>query len=632
MSATPFFLNGSGYLPGKLFTWVVSDFSLMDAIECGIVKIPRVPVEDATTKSDNKLPINRNIFRHVRDKLPKGNHQQSLDPEELPVPLLGALESLYEDYKKTAKAWEDAGIEEPPVFIVVCNNTSTSKLVYEWIGGYERNGQWAQGALKRFSNVDENDKPYKYSPTFLIDSKRLESGEALTSEFKKIAAGEIEQFKHEMRVRNPGKDVSKITDEEILREAMNTVGKKGKLGAGIRCVVSVSMLTEGWDANTVTHVCGVRAFGTQLLCEQVVGRALRRLHYDVDEKGMLSPEYANVYGVPFVFAKPGISTIEPPKKKTRIRHLDERARLAIRFPRIRGYKIKPPEERLTAKFDTNSRKILNAKHAAPITQMEGIIGEGEKLTLDDIKKHRYNEVVYSLAALTARHFTDKGDVAPSRFRDLVPIVDRWLKECVKCEEGTFVQYFLWRTLAEEAAQQISMACRRETDDKKIYQPIPDPFTPEGSTDNVDFLTSQKLLHESLPDKSHVNIAVCDSSWEKDFCEILEDVPNVYSYARNAGLGFSVPYTINGKKERKYFPDFIVRINDRNDLGDLLSLIVEIKGIKKEDARAKADTMNRLWVPSVNNYGCWGRWAFLEIMDMQDARKLVEKYVPQSKAA
>ena len=634
MSATPFFLNGSGYPPGELFNWVVSDFSLIEAIECGIVKIPRVPVADATTKDGNKLPIYRNIFHHVRENLPvKGRRRQGeIDPEYLPSQLAGALESLYEDYEKTAKAWETADIETPPVFIVVCNNTSTSDLVYKWIGGYKKNERWVRGQLDRFSNVGKNGVLYAYPRTFLIDSEQLESGEALTKEFKEIASGEIDQFKREMRVRNPEKDINKIADEDILREVMNTVGKAGKLGAEIRCVVSVSMLTEGWDANTVTHICGVRAFGTQLLCEQVVGRALRRLHYDTDENGMLSVEYANVYGVPFVFAKPGVTTPKPPKKKTWVRHLDERAGLAIRFPHVRGYKIKPSEERITAKFSENSRMKLTPEDAPPKIEIAGIIGEDGIMSLDRLKKCRMQHVVFRLAAMTAKRYyaDDDGYVAPSRFRDLVPIVRRWLDEYLDCLGGTFAQYLLWRTLMGKAAEKIRLACDIERGEQKIYWPILDSFTPEGFTNNVNFPTSNNQLYEST--KSHVNIASCDSDWEIRFCQILEDDKNVVSYVRNAGLDFAVPYTIDGRHERRYFPDFIVRINDYGNLHDLLSLVVEIKGLREEDAVVKADTMNRRWVPSVNNQGRWGRWAFLEITDMRYASELLAKYTTQAKAA
>ncbi|MGI9306973.1 MAG: BPTD_3080 family restriction endonuclease [Gammaproteobacteria bacterium] len=627
LSATPFFLKGSGYPEGTLFPWVVSDFSLMDAIESGIVKLPRIPVEDGAT--EEKIPIYRNIYQHVKDRLPKRGRskQRNLDPNDLPSQLTGALESLYRNYKKTYDMWRQVSV--PPVFIIVCNNSSTSKLVYDYISGYEAaEGRWAKGALELFSNISADGKPLKRPHTMLIDSYELESGEALSPEFKKIAAGEIEVFKRDMRAREPGRDINKITDADLLREVMNTVGREGKLGEQIRCVVSVSMLTEGWDTSNVTHICGIRAFGTQLLCEQVVGRALRRMSYETEDNGMFAPEYADIFGVPFVFALPGkVPPPPPPPLKTRVRHLDERALLEINFPRIRGYKIKPPEDRLVARFDENSRLRLEPKDAPPKTESAGIVGKGEIMTLDDLRKHRINEVVFNVAAWTAKmHYRDEnGLVPPARFRDLVPIVRRWMKDYLTCLGGTFPQYLLWQSLAGKAALRIARACTEQNSGKELLQPIPDPFTPEGSTFYVDFQTSKKRLHHSAPDKSHVNIAVCDSDWEMNFCQMLEDDAGVYSYVRNVGLDFTAPYIADDKRERKYYPDFIALVNDRDDKGDLLHLIIEIKGYKDGDGQAKADTMNRFWVPSVNNDGRWGRWAFVEIMDMQDARAKLAEY-------
>jgi type III restriction enzyme len=281
LSATPFFLRGSGYSEGTLFPWVVSDFSLIDAIESGVVKVPRVPVAD--NAMDGPAPTYRDLWVRIREDLPKkGRGTEAYDGEpKLPVELEGALTSLYKNYEKSYRQWEentkqrDHG-QTPPVFIVVCNNTNVSKMVFDYVAGWEKalkDGSVVPvpGKLDLFSNVQGGrflDRPN----TILVDSEQLDSGEAMSDEFRKIAAREIDEFKHDLRQRFPGRDVEQITDEDLLREVMNTVGKAGKLGEQIKCVVSVSMLTEGWDANTVTHILGVRAFGTQLLCEQVVGR------------------------------------------------------------------------------------------------------------------------------------------------------------------------------------------------------------------------------------------------------------------------------------------------------------------------------------------------------------------------
>ena len=289
MSATPFFLRGSGYDEGTLFPWVVSDFSLIDAIESGIVKVPRVPVIDNSLQS--RLPIYRNIYPHVKDRLPKKgrkNEDEQGDPR-VPKELEGALEALYSNYKKEYELWEKQSAHTgttPPVFIVVCNNTNVSKMIYDFVAGYEKTTKNGKAVLKRsdyelFENHDG--KEWYHQPrTILVDSEQLDSGESLSADFKAIARHQVEEFKADYVRRYPGRSADQITDEEMMREVMNTVGKPGKLGANIRCVVSVSMLTEGWDANNVTHILGLRAFHSQLLCEQVVGRGLRRMDYTPD--------------------------------------------------------------------------------------------------------------------------------------------------------------------------------------------------------------------------------------------------------------------------------------------------------------------------------------------------------------
>ena len=305
LSATPFFLRGSGYAEGTLFPWTMSDFSLMDAIECGIVKLPRVPVADNIPGAD--VPIFRNLWEHIRRKMPKKGRGKAgkLDPLGLPTQLYTALDALYGHYKLTYEQWERAGIKVPPCFIIVCNNTSTSKLVYDYISGFvlendDGSTQIENGRLELFRNYDEHGNPYPFPRTLLIDSEELESGEALDPKFRDIASDEIERFRRDIMDRTGDQQqADNITDQDLLREVMNTVGKEGKLGGQIRCVVSVSMLTEGWDANTVTHVLGVRAFGTQLLCEQVIGRALRRQSYDLNEENLFNVEYADVLGIPF---------------------------------------------------------------------------------------------------------------------------------------------------------------------------------------------------------------------------------------------------------------------------------------------------------------------------------------------
>jgi type III restriction enzyme len=311
----------------------------------------------------------------------------------------------------------------PPVFIVVCNNTNVSKMVFDYIAGWEKQlpnetTVAVPGRLALFSNVDGGrfiDRPN----TILVDSEQLESGEAMSDDFKKIAAAEISEFKAEYRQRFPDRDVEKLTDEDLLREVMNTIGKQGKLGENVRCVVSVSMLTEGWDANTVTHVLGVRAFGTQLLCEQVVGRGLRRMSYSAIPHTLELPggrgtrqfdafpvEYAEVYGVPFSFIPCSGSTADPKPGPipTRVRALEERIECEITFPRIDGYRYELPAERLTAKFSGDSKMALTTANLPTKVENAPIVGASSFHTLDEIKSRRPQEVAFQIARRILEHF------------------------------------------------------------------------------------------------------------------------------------------------------------------------------------------------------------------------------------
>jgi type III restriction enzyme len=405
LSATPFFLRGSGYADGTLFPWTMSDFSLMDAIECGIVKLPRVPV--AENIAGNEMPMFRNLWENIREDMPKKGRVQGeqLDPLILPTRLQTALEALYGHYEKTFALWQVAGIKVPPCFIVVCQNTAISKLVYDFISGFRRNGgdgagTLVNGRLPLFRNFDANGDPLPRPNTLLIDSEQLEAGDALDDNFRRMAADEIERFRREMVERTgDARAGENLSDQELLREVMNTVGKPGQLGGGIRCVVSVSMLTEGWDANTVTHVLGVRAFGTQLLCEQVIGRALRRQSYDLNEGGLFNVEYADVFGIPFDFtAKPVVAPPQRPRETVAVKAVrPDRDVLEIRFPRVEGYRVELPEERLVANFNDDSTLELTPDLVGPsTTRNSGIIGEAVDLNLAHLRDVRTSTLVYQL--------------------------------------------------------------------------------------------------------------------------------------------------------------------------------------------------------------------------------------------
>ena len=619
LSATPFFLAGSGYQEGTLFHWTMSDFSLLDAIECGIVKLPRVPVSDNIPSAD--VPVFRNLWEHIGKALPSGRRtkKSALDPANIPMQLQTALQALYGHYERTFKAWRNAHIDAPPCFIIVCNNTSTSKLVYDYVSGYERVHEDGKtivqnGSLPLFRNYDQNDQPRARPRTLLIDSIQIESGDALDKRFSEVAADEIERFKRE---RVDPADRDNISDQDLLREVLNTVGKPGRLGESIRCVVSVAMLSEGWDANTVTHILGVRAFGTQLLCEQVVGRALRRQSYDLNEQGLLNPEYADVLGIPFNFtSKPQV--VKPPKPQERIlvRAISpERDAKEIRFPRVAGYRVELPESCLKAEFDEHSTLELTPEIVGPtITTNEGLIGESTQLTLKHLESTRPATVEFHLTKhLFTRHWREFQD-SPERFGQVRAIVRHWLREHLICKGNTYCAQLLYIPLAERACEKITRAIVSYFEDNKPVKALLQPFTPEGSTAGVHFTTSSaKTLWRTREDFCHVNYAVCDSEWEAEFCRVVEQHARTISYIKNHGLGFEVPYSDQGI-ERRYLPDFIVRVFDSRGWDDPLNLVVEIKGIRDENAKVKADTMNKYWAPAVNNLRDFGRWAFIELTD------------------
>ena len=636
LSATPFFLRGSGYAEGTLFPWTMSDFSLMDAIECGIVKLPRVPVADNIPGND--MPKFRNLWENIRTRMPKKGRgkARTLDPLSLPVELQTALEALYGHYEKTFKLMEEAGIAVPPCFIVVCNNTSTSKLVYDYISGFYREKDdgsttLENGRLELFRNFDEHGNPYPRPRTLLIDSAQLESGEALDKNFRSAADDEIERFRREIIERTGDRQQAEnISDQDLLREVMNTVGKPGRLGDSVRCVVSVSMLTEGWDANTVSHVLGVRAFGTQLLCEQVIGRALRRQSYDLNEDGLFDVEYADVLGIPFDFtAKPVVAPPKPPRETVQVRAVrPERDALEVRFPRVAGYRVELPEERLTAEFNEDSVLELTPDLVGPsITTNQGIIGEGVDLNLVHTNDLRPSTLLFHLTQrLLYTKWRDPGEEAKLHlFGQLKRITKQWLDGYLNCKGGTYPAQLMYQELADMACERITAAITRAEIGSRPVKAVLDPYNPTGSTSHVRFTTSKTARWETDSRCCHVNWVILDSDWEAEFCRVAESHPRVKAYVKNHNLGLEVPYR-DGSKTRMYIPDFIVLVDDGHGDDDFLHLVVEIKGYRREDAKAKKTAMDTYWVPGVNNHGRYGRWAFAEFTDVYEMQSDFEAKV------
>lgn len=646
LSATPYYLSGSGYTAYSLFPWVVSDFGLIEAIESGLVKIPFLPESDDS--QELTMPVLRNLYDHVRQDLPKKGLERRKkeareegkklveEPPKLPPLVKSALEQFYKHYEAEFTRLKTSGLfENPPVFIVVCNNTTVSKEVYKYIAGYELtdgNGDALDimtGAYDLFSNFDPTTrKPLSKPPTLLIDSDALEDSNQVNDDFKKIFSPEIAAFKREYRLTHPDKSVEQITDGDILREVVNTVGKKGFLGSHIRCVVSVSMLTEGWDANTVTHILGLRAFGSQLLCEQVAGRALRRQNYRLDPKTKkFPPEYAHIIGVPFKMFKRGVTPPPPPVTYIHIHAMPEREKkYEITFPNIAGYRVEPVEGEIKADFSkVDSYEFDGSTFPTKTILSSPISPEEKELTVESVKEKRDQELIYSITKeMIRRHYADEdGNAEFQKFNKLKKIVEYWYFNKVKLVGITDPEYrkLLYFDDAGRICEHIKIGIRAGNSGSERVLPIFNYYNKFGSTRHVNGNTSKPVERLYATTRSHVNYVVADTdTWEQIAAKTLEELnPMVESYAKNAFLGFTIPYVADGK-DRLYYPDFIARCKRRD--GKRLNLIIEITGMAKDKAMKKDYVLTR-WLPAVNGvrgkYG-YDEWRFIEVAgDIRDIK-------------
>ena len=508
-----------------------------------------------------------------------------------------------------------------------------SKLIYDWIAGAplltgegepvllpDGTPMMRSGNLPLFSNVDGG-KPVSRPPAVLIDSAQLESGEALTKEFLADAAAEIDAFKQEYRRRYPGADVDSISEGDLLREVMNTVGKRGTLGEHVRCVVSVSMLTEGWDANTVTHILGVRAFGSQLLCEQVVGRGLRRRSYALNDEGRFEPEYANVYGIPFAFipSQGNVADPVPPKPSTEVRSVPGREDLRIEFPRLIGYRVEVPDGDLWLDDDLPPLHITPAT-VPGIVEVAGVAGGSEIDAISTGEPVRRQTVAYRVArSLLQRQLaTPEGDERPWLFGRLVGLCRQFLDRAVVIAP----EYENALGLAEvqlRIADAVYAALTQDRGERKQrIRAVLDPFDPLGDTGSVDFQTRKRTITTEKSEVSHVVLDGKDgNTWEADMAATCESIGEVESYVKNDHLGLTVPYVHKGRAHQ-YVPDFVLKLKRRD--GDVQRyLLVEISGGQKSPGptATKATTTRNSWCVAVNNHGGFGRWGYVEIRSMGD---------------
>jgi len=586
-SATPFYIRGSGYPEGTPFPWVVYDFSLVDAIECGIVKVPCVPVDDNTGAL---IPQYFRLWEHINRQLPPSERQTArrrAKPESVLREAEGALAMLASQWKRTFEQFQQNGSPIPPVLLIVCDNTELSEVVYEHIASGK--------VLSELANKEGQEV------TLRIDTKLLQEAEnAIEGETKQEFA-------------------------ERLRKTVDTIGKTEWEGEGeppgknIRCVISVGMLNEGWDAQNVTQILGLRAFTSQLLCEQVVGRGLRRLNYD----DFSQPEYVDVYGVPFevipVKRKP-ISRTEVTSVSTLVRALPERKHLEILFPRVEGY-VLDVRQRIKVDFEKLPYLVV-APNVEPteVVAKPAVgfrIGRPDRLApgpeiLHDRNpfhsERRLQETVYEIAAeITNRlkHRREEWSIRHVLFPQVLEIVWRYLEEKVVLSEDAPIEDVALLKYRQRIIERLTEAIEPDADtEESPLLPILERFRPVGSTSEVLFRTVRPCVGTK---KSHISHVVLDApKWEHSVAFQLERMPEVIAYAKNDHLGFAIPYEWQGAK-REYRPDYLVRLRCPN--GGELKVVVEVKGFETEQDRQK-ETAAKRWVKAVNHHGEFGKWEFV----------------------
>jgi type III restriction enzyme len=637
LSATPFYIQGSGHIEGAPYPWLVSDFGLVDAIECGIVKIPRLPVSDTTGRPE---PRYFRLWQHITEDLQPGEKLPGRGGRPKPdviyreaEPALHTLAGQWVERFKYIQESTDEKDKTPPVMIVVCDNTNIAELFFRNISGEEeqevvrrvrrRSGKAAEKRDKKTVYGDGRVFPAYFSnredfkPTVRIDSKLLDQAES----------------------GDP--NVSKQEAAEQLRRIVATVGVPGEPGEQVRCVVAVAMLNEGWDAHNVTHILGLRAFGSQLLCEQVVGRGLRRMDYTPDpETGLLTEEYVDIYGVPFsLIPFKGRRTETPApedRPKNHVRALPERAGYEIKFPVVEGFVFALRRNVITADIDAIERLRIEpeveptAVFVKPRVAYEvgapSLAGPGgfevqdrttyyESTHFQTIEFEMTRQIVAALVGdgrgvlgadsntklpLQSRH---------QLFPQVLRLVHAYLQRRVDYRDVDPREIGQQKYLQRVVERLLSAIRPDETQGEPPLMPILNRYKPVGTTAEVDFKTVKPCFTTV---HSHVNMVAADTAqWEQSSAFRLEQAViqgPVRFYARNEQLGLTIPYDYLGISHH-YEPDYLVRLaNDVN-------LVLEIKGLETDQDRAKHEAAKR-WVAAVNNWGKLGRWAFHVCKDPQ----------------
>ena len=593
-SATPFAPSGKKNEEAALFGWIVSDFGLNDGIESGLVKTPRIVIRDDAAPVKIGKDFRSRLYHIYMDPTVKDDINRETDEAEpLPDLLMQAYELLGKDWQATYEDWQEAGMPTPPVMITVANRTETAARI-QYAFNHER------------IHVPELCVP---EDTVRIDTKVLKNIDA-SEKSKKDAA-------------------------LALRELVDTVGQKGKPGEQVRNVISVGMLSEGWDAKTVTHILGLRAFSSQLLCEQVVGRGLRRTSYDIQPgTDMFEPEYVNIFGIPFRFLPTeddSDGTPKPPKPKTQIESLRERAALRIAWPNIARFD-RIWKTKLTLDVEKVPTLTLCAENTrlradlAPVLDGKTDLTKCTEIDLEKLdQKLRLQTIVFQAAGqvfdMTKAAWKNEG-TKYALLGQLIRLVDKFLKS----DHGIRIEPPLYytddlrrRILMMLSMNKIVQHIASYIKSTQAEQVIPVYDTNRRIRSTADMMTWFTTKPAVLTQKSQVSHVVCDSGWEDTEAYVLEKNEHVVSYAKNDHLGFKVLYTTSEGVIRNYFPDFLIRLDNGT------TLVLETKGQKNEDVEKKQQALEE-WIRVVNETGKFGRWESDISYSVKDVDGIIARHV------
>jgi len=602
LSATPFSPSGKKAAEESLFTWIISDFGLNDAIESGLVKTPRVVIRDDSERT--KELKSRLYHIYADDEVKDDINRKAEETEPLPDLVINAYYLLGKDWLETKRSWDEAGYKVPPVMVTVANRTETSARIKY---AFDHN----QILIPELCNPEK---------TLQIDSKILNEAESETEAFEIEIESDDEQPK-----------LTKKQLAELLRRTVDTVGKVSELGEQIQNVISVGMLSEGWDAKTVTHIMGLRAFSSQLLCEQVIGRGLRRISYDVSKDGLFEAEYVNIFGVPFTFLphEGGEGTPPPPPKpKTKIEPVPEKAQHEITWPNIlRIDHVYRPKLTL----DWDKVRVLEIDPYESITEAELaaiIAGKANEYVRSEIGLERIAEetrvqtIVFRIAS-TIYNSEKRPDWKASKeifLTQVVRLVEQFIaSDKIRIKHDLFHQDDSKRKILiilnmNKIIQHIWTEIRAENTQKLTA--IFDKERPIRSTSDVRTWYTSKPCEWT--DKSHISHCVYDSSWEASEAYYLDKSKHVKSFVKNDHLGFFILYNFKGVI-RKYYPDFIIRLaNDEY-------LILETKCIDNQQNRTKREFLDE-WVKAVNIHYGFGKWHWDVSFHPSDIEKILIKHL------